>query len=334
MEYRTIKMSEGKNRKIEVTLAGDAVQDGRVSVSLFAKTLQSVQEVVFQIAGSRLKREMKGPVPAVIRKSCELFLVRTEPGSLSAVLELPEKETSLFQDEPDLSEEVIEDTRKVIEAFVEVDDAKLQQTLPQPSLRRRVVNHLRAIAPSDGSDYRLSFRFNGGPPRMLIHPSKESLYKLAPIPASYEKISEPTLKFVEAKGLAQMENGDIKKWVETYEVAELDLDPDHVWRPSKIRAKGKLFHLAHPIACVIEKQDDLLFSEDANLGIIAYGDSREEVIREFSEEFAVLWDVIVQEEDSLLTQDALALKGKLMKLVRKVEAHGDTEGTGDQREIS
>jgi len=323
-------MSEGKNRKIEVTLAGDAVQDGRVSVSLFAKTLQCVQEVVFQIAGSRLKREMKGPVPAVIRKSCELFLVRTEPGSLSAILELPEKETSLFQDEPDFSENVIEDTRKVIEAFAEVDDAKLQQTLPQPSLRRRVVNHLRAIAPSDGSDYRLSFRFNGDSPKMLIRPSKESLYKLAPIPASFEKIEEPTLKFVEAKGMAQMENGDIKKWVETYEVAELDLDPDHVWRPQKINTQGKSFHLAHPIACVIEKQDDLLFCEDVHLGIIAYGDTREEVISEFSDEFATLWDVIVGEEDSLLTEDARLLKRRLTELVRKVEPHGDTQGKGDQ----
>jgi hypothetical protein len=85
---------------------------------------------------------------------------------------------------------------------------------------------------------------------------------------------------------------------------------------------------------VIEKQDDLLFSEDATLGIIAYGDSREEVIREFSEEFAVLWDVIAQEEDNLLTQDALSLKRKLIKLVRKVEAHGDKEGAGDQRGIN
>ena len=323
-------MSEGKNRKIEVTLAGDAVQDGRVSVSLFAKTLQSIQEVVFQIAGSRLKREMKGPVPAVIRKACELFLVRTEPGSLSAVLELPEKETSLFQDKTDFSEDVIEDMRKVIEAFAEVDEAKLQQTLPQPSLRRRIVNHIRAIAPSDGSDYRLSFRFNGGPPRMLIRPSKESLYRLAPIPDSYEKIEEPALKFVEAKGMAQMENGNIKKWVETYEVAELDLDPDHVWRPRKINAQGKSFHLAHPIACVIEKQDDLLFCEDANLGIIVYGDTREEVMREFSNEFATLWDIIAREEDSLLTEDARLLKRRLTELVRKVEPHGDTQGTGDQ----
>ena len=327
-------MSEGKSRKIEVTLAGDAVHDGRVSVSLFVKTLQSIQEIVFQIARSRLKYEMKRRVPAVIKEKCELFLVRTEPGSLNAVLELPEKQPTLFPDEIDFSEEVIEDTQKVLDAFVDLDDIKMQQTLPQPALRRRVINSIRAIAPEDGSDYRLSFRFNGGPPKILVRPSKENATRLAAMPATFETIEGPMLKFVEAKGMAQMENGDIKKWMETYEVSELDLNPDHVWRPSKIRAKGKLFHLAHPIACVIEKQDDLLFSEDANLGIIAYGDSREEVIREFSEEFAVLWDVIAQEEDNLLTQDALSLKRKLIKLVRKVEAHGDKEGAGDQRGIN
>ena len=90
-------------------------------------------------------------------------------------------------------------------------------------------------------------------------------------------------------------------------------------------------HLAHPIACVIEKQDDLFFSEDDHIGIIAYGDSREEVMREFSNEFAALWDVIAEEEDSRLTEDARLLKRRLIALVRKVEAHGDTQGTGDQR---
>ena len=324
-------MNEGKGRKIEVTLSGDAVQDGRVSVSLFAKTLQSIQDIVFQIAGSRLKRDMRGPVPAVIRKECELFLIRTEPGSLNAVLELPEKQTILFPNEIDFSEEVIEDTRKVIDAFMDVDDVKLGQVLPQPVLRRRVINSICAIAPEDGSDYRLSFRFNGGPPKTLKRSSKENITRLTAIPATFEKIEEPALKFVEAKGMAQLEDGNIKKWVETYEFSELDLNPDHVWRPSKIRVKGKLFHLAHPIACVIEKQDDLLFSEDANLGIIAYGDTREEVMREFSNEFNTLWDVIAEEEDSLLTEDARLLKKRLLELVRKVETHGDTQGTGDQR---
>jgi sulfur transfer complex TusBCD TusB component (DsrH family) len=90
-------------------------------------------------------------------------------------------------------------------------------------------------------------------------------------------------------------------------------------------------HLAHPIACVIEKQDDLLFCEDAHLGIIAYGDTRKEVMREFFNEFAVLWDIIAREEDSLLTADARLLKRRLTELVRKVEPHGDAQGTGDQR---
>ena len=131
-----------------------------------------------------------------------------------------------------------------------------------------------------------------------------------------------------------MEDGKIKKWEETFEVTELNFNPDHVWRPQQIRAKDKLFRLAHPIACVIERQDDLFFSENTNLGIIAYGETREDVIREFSEEFAVLWDVIAQEEDNLLTQDALSLKRKLIELVKKVEVYGDTEGAGDQRGVN
>ena len=317
-----------------MTLAGDAVQDGRVSVSLFAKTIQSVQEIVFQIAGARLKREMRGRIPAIIKAKCELFLVKTEPGSLNAVLELPGKEATLFPDEVDFSEDVIEDMQRAIEAILEVDDVKLEQILPQPFLRRRVVSRIRTIAPADGSDYRLSFRFNGGPPKTLIRPTKESMYKLAAITAELEEREEPVPKFVEAKGMAQLEDdGNIKKWIETFEVKELELNPDHVWRPQKIRTKGKVFHLTHRIACVIEKQDDLFFSEDTNLGIIAYGETREDVIRAFSNEFEVLWDVIAQEEDNLLTQDALLLKRYVLQLVRKVEKYGDAEITGDQTGI-
>lgn len=314
-------------------MSGDAVQDGKISVSLLTKTLQTVQDIVFQIAGARLKREMKGPVPSIVKEKCELFLVKMEPGSLNAVLELPEKEYALFPEEADFSEEVIADTQRAIDAILEVDEVMLARVLPQPFLRRRVVNRFRAIAPAEGSDYCLAFRFNGGPPKTIVRPPDKEIYKLAS-PPEYKKIAEPPLKFVEAKGMAQMEHGDIKKWVETYEVSELDLDPDHVWRPQQIKAKGKTFHLAHPIACVIEKQDDLFCSEDTNLGIIAYGETREEVIREFSNEFDVLWDVIAQEEDDLLTQDALLLKRYLLQLVRKVDGHGDMEVKGDKSEIS
>jgi len=318
-------MNKGKSRQIEITLAGDAVRDGRVSVSLFAKTLQSIQEIVFQIAGSYLKRDMKGPMPAIIKEKCELFLVRTMPGSLQAVLELPEKQTTLFPDEADFSEDVIESTRTVIDAVVDLDEAKLVQTIPQPHLRRRVIQRIRSIAPAAGSDYRLSFRFNGGAPKTLFRPSKESMIRLAAMPVAFEtiEIEEPVLKFVDVKGVAQLKDGNIKKWVETYEISELNNDLDHAWRPQEIKSKGRVFHLAHPIACVIEKQDDLLYTENTSLSIIVYGSTREEVIQEFSDEFAILWDVIASEEDEKLTLDALVLKRKFIALVRKVESHGE-----------
>jgi hypothetical protein len=98
----------------------------------------------------------------------------------------------------------------------------------------------------------------------------------------------------------------------------------------KSREIEMTLHLAHPIACVIKKQGDLLFCEDAHLGIIAYGDTREEVMREFSNEFSALWDIIAEEEDALLTEDARLLKRRLIELVRKVKPHGDTQSTGDQ----
>lgn len=106
---------------------------------------------------------------------------------------------------------------------------------------------------------------------------------------------------------------------------------EHVWRPRELKGKGRVFRLAHPIACVIDKQDDLFFSDDDFLGIVAWGNSREDVIHEYSEEFATLWDGIANEEDSRLTHDALHLKQKLLDLVRKVEPHGDSESPGDRR---
>ncbi len=75
-------------------------------------------------------------------------------------------------------EDVIADTGTVIEAFIDRDDARLHDTLPQPLLRRRIVNHLRTIAPSEGSGYQLSFRFDGGLPKRLVLPSQDSLYRL------------------------------------------------------------------------------------------------------------------------------------------------------------
>jgi hypothetical protein len=324
--------SESK-RKIEITLSGDAVQDGKVSVSLFTRALQSIQEILYQVADAHARRESKsGKIKtSAVKRECELFLVDVAPGSLHATLALPEREPSLFPDYPEFCEVAMAETGDVLVAVSENDDIKLKKVLPDSEVRRRVIDKIQRIAPGEDSDYALSVRLDKGPSKSLLRPSPEFAAKLEDRPLSPSEVREPDIRFVEAKGMAQVKDGNIKKWVETFEISELDVNPEHVWRSRLLKAKGRIFHLSHPVACVIEKQENLFFSDDDFLGIVAHGDSREDVIREFSDEFAAIWDGIAQKEDHRLTQDAQLLKKKLLELVRKVELHGDPEIAGDQR---
>jgi hypothetical protein len=309
------------------------VKDGKVPVSLFTKTLQSIQDVVYQLADERARRESRSgrSKASFVKRECELFLVDVAPGSLHATLALPEKDPALFPQFPEFCNLVMAEAVEALDAIAAGKADRVREVIPDPVVRKRVMARVNRIAPGKDSDYSLSFSFNGGPAKSLLRPSEDFIALLSDIPQGPPEVREPDIRYVEAKGRAEVKNGDIKKWVETFEMSEMDVDPEHVWRSGVLRAKGRVFHLVHPVACVIEREEDLFFSEDDYLGIVAHGDSREAVIREFSDEFAALWDGIAQEEDGKLTQDAQSLKKRLLGLVRKMETHERPEIAGDQR---
>ncbi len=312
-------------RRLEIVLSGSAVVDGRVSVVLFTKTIQSVQETLIQLAKSRSQEDpaKKGPIPSSILRECELFLVKVKPGSgLHALMELPEKQPSLFPNIPDFAESALEDTKNSLIAIANQDSEKLRKVIPNPIYRHRVVNKVAKIAPGIDSDYHLEVRTQNEPPIVLVRPSKEAIIRLEALPPTQEKKLGPRRTLVDARGLAEIDKGNITKWIETYDMAELEFDFEHAWRPHEIKAKGKLFILAHPIACVIvEEHKELLVSEFEPLGILAYGENRAEVIRAFSHEFAILWDAIAQEPEAQLTEDARLLKKKLNEMVKEVKPY-------------
>ena len=142
-------------RKLEIVLSGEAILDGRVSVSLLTKTLRTVQGVIFDIAKSQQQQDPVGgrPTPSFIKNECELFLVKTEPGSFRAILELPEKEATLLPDFPDFGESVLEDTKKSFGAIGEENVAKFHKIIPNPIYRKRVLDKIAKIAPTKDSDY-------------------------------------------------------------------------------------------------------------------------------------------------------------------------------------
>lgn len=311
-------------RTLEIVLAGRAVVDGRVPVSLFSKVIQSVQDIVIQIAQSNLNKDptKKGRVSSNIKKECELFLTKTEPGSYTARMELPKKSLPLFPERLDFAEEALKDTKNSLSAIADEDIEGLNNIIPNPIFRRRILEKVTDMLPPKDSDYRLEVRYQKEPPVKLIRTKKESIALIEALPVSPPEEALVTQhKVVEAQGLAEVRNGNITKWIETYDIAELEFDFENAWTPKEIKAEGKLFKLAHPIACTFQKQEGLFVSEFKPLGIIAYGETHQEVIQAISQEFAILWQGIVQKPNSVLTEDAKILKEKLQGMVLEAKPY-------------
>jgi hypothetical protein len=189
------------------------------------------------------------------------------------------------------------------------------------------LNQFVKVAPAKDSDYHLEIKGEDEQVISLIRPSKEAVLRfIAPTKgAELDQEVKPSRKVVEARGLVEICKGDISKWIETYDMEELEFDFEQAWRPREVRSEGKVFRLAHPIACAIEKQEGLFISEFEPLDIIAYGESREEAIQGFSHEFMILWEAIARQQDSSLTDDAKSLKRKLHELVTEVTEYGSEE---------
>ena len=89
---------------------------------------------------------------------------------------------------------------------------------------------------------------------------------------------------------------------------------------SILECSGRRFRLTKPL-CIQESYEQGVWSRRFDsLAILAYGQSREEAMETFCEEFACCWDQIACEQDDNLTADAQDMKRELLDLVK-----GDVE---------
>lgn len=122
---------------------------------------------------------------------------------------------------------------------------------------------------------------------------------------------------VEVEGRATLDaNGEIVRLEEIIDARTVQLVP-LFWR--RVVCEHRNFVLQQPIQIDVEFQDDLWIHAFQRLGILAYAPARSESLDDFRTEFAALWDVIAQEDDANLTDDAIALKRRMLELVANVE---------------
>lgn len=313
----------GADRSIRVTLEGEAVSDGRVSVRLLTKTLQAIQDVALQLGKARLARDpsTRGRAPAIVERECELFLTEATPGSLHATLQLPNQEASLFPALVQFSEAVLTDVKDVVEGIADDRPEMLQKVVPDYYFRERIIKILAGCSPSADSDYRLSIGIGAQQRAVpIVRPDAARLSRLvgtAPAPTKQGKQKEAVF---EGTFLATLkDDGSPLKVLSVinYEPVEEDTRP---FRTAEIVHEGRCFKLRHEIACRVGKQDHLLVLEYEPLAIRTFGLTRGEVLDDFRETFAFLWDDYASASDDTLTDDAIALKRRLLDLVQEVVA--------------
>ena len=144
-----------KEREITFTLSGQAVYESKVSVALFTKTLQAIQQGLVQIGKAKIEHEISrpGPSPSIVRTQCELFLIRTEPGTLSATLELPPQEDPLFPEfKKDIGQEALNDMRVVVDSIINNNPQELRIAIPDSEYRYRILTTVSQALPRKGAD--------------------------------------------------------------------------------------------------------------------------------------------------------------------------------------
>lgn len=86
----------------------------------------------------------------------------------------------------------------------------------------------------------------------------------------------------------------------------------HIFK--SITHKEKTYQLLSSLNCTLEKNEDGFIIESVLLGVVGSGDSREDAIRDFSQEFDYLYNKLVNLEDDKLSKKMLVRK-QLFKLI-------------------
>jgi hypothetical protein len=294
-----------KPPNIFVRVVGDALSKGKVSVDLFVKTLESIQEAVNCIGWAEIgvdaQKRRKQQMPAT--GEMRLYIVKTTPGSLTAELELPKPQDDLFPDRKDINIQVVNRLKRVVSCIQSKDYASLLKELPDAHYRRQIVDHLNEIAPSPEEKTRLEIGFTGSKDRF-------SLTKL-------QKKEYPEF-FQDAKCLASVSADAIPR---IRQVIDYEIDPvsAQVLDLSTFLYGDSLFILKKRMALSIHRENDLFVIDYSHLDIHAVGFSSDEVLNAFKEEFSYIWHEYAMEDDDNLLNHARILKTRILKLVKKAE---------------
>jgi hypothetical protein len=108
--------------------------------------------------------------------------------------------------------------------------------------------------------------------------------------------------------------GDVKT---SFATGTTGVNAPSIWF-NEISLPERQFVLSQYLTPRLYCEDSMWYCESESLGILAFGQSREEAICSFLQDFSALWDGVAQIPDESLTADALDVKRTFLRIVKDV----------------
>ncbi len=353
-------MVSAEDRELVISIQGAAADEERVPVLVVADKLRAAQRLLFNVATVLVGGGRRGTWRADVMDACSLHFRETRAGSLQIVSEVPDPVFLMFdvgdlgidalRKTSDALESITErDAKAIARMFPDSGHrARIMNSalalLPDPEAEYRVsvgaAGRVVSLAPELRSFITMVARPDLGTiPGEEIRTLTGKLYRIEVetgqrhlglamsnrhIRCFFTPDLEDTVRdlvpgsYVELDGRVTLnDQGEVHEVEDVIDVRPVDVGPLE-WK--RVVHEGRRFVLRQAVHISVEFSDGVWVHHLAPLGIIAYGHSRLESLDAFREEFAAIYDSIVQEDEAKLTEDALELKATMQGLIESVEA--------------
>ena len=343
--------SPNRERLLTLGFEGEAASNG-VSISTLSAKLNALQALVCNLGNARRGGNVasRGSWTSQVRSACDLVVKGIHHSAYTVETELPPPD--VLPGMPDLGLEAIKLLREVIAAVERRDQTRLIDLLPDSAARNRSLKSLQALCPRDTDKLRLLIGNGAGPPHTtltgatrtavsrlfrstepddfdqriivgdLIEIRVNNKHHIAllvdqrEIACYYDKSMEDVVSqlvagsLVEVVGFAQLtSDGALESIIDMVDVTTVDMNPFTV---SSFSWEGRRFQLKRPVVCIPSYVHNVWVYECPHFRLHAFAHDRTVALRQFNQEFALVWDGLVAERDEDLTADAIALRNRLI----------------------
>jgi flagellar basal body rod protein FlgF len=287
----------------------------------------------------------KGPSPESVSKRCELFIKEIETGSVKATLQLQDKQLAL--EGATLGESSIDKFHEIMDIIANGKEIEnnLKRSIDHNLHRTKIIEDLHKLWPNEKDNYLVRIFYSNKEIKLesdtkllvegLLHRNETQKTSVkgilgelkvmqnkrmriiggpdGNIGCTFSKEKMDQVKKLIGKPVTVFGDADFDSYGSIKEMTDIEkLERFTEFKLHRILSEEKEITLSYPIIVDVDYSDDQWILKNDELNIMGFGETYDESLKEFNEEFVFVWKEYGLANDNDLTYDAQLLKKNLM----------------------